>query len=197
MTEEQVTRALDLRRAGVPVKTIAEQVGTTEAAVRAALKRRLAPSQLDDALEADRLDRLLVAVWPAAARGDLQAVDRALKIAEQRRALLEPEPTGVGGDLAAAYDASVAAAETKDVDLALVKAGRAIAERVDRAAARGDGVELTKSLYLVPHLVKILRELQATPTARLEAAIPTKPGADEQEQVPALARFRIERGGAA
>ena len=39
-------------------------------------------------LELTRLDRLLMAVYPAAINGDLQAIDRALKIEDMRAKLL-------------------------------------------------------------------------------------------------------------
>ncbi|QLQ11168.1 MAG: hypothetical protein HZY75_13295 [Nocardioidaceae bacterium] len=57
------------------------------------------------------------------------------------------------------------------VDDALVEAGRAIADRVDAATEDGEGQEVTKALYLLPHLMNVLREMYATPKVRLEAGI--------------------------
>lgn len=77
------------------------------------------------------------------------------------------------GDLREAFDRSVAAnAQLVDkLDDALAEAGRAIADRVDEATDLGDGQEVTKALYLLPHLMNVLREMHATPKARLEAGI--------------------------
>lgn len=192
ITPEETDRALELRRAGVAWPKVAAAVGHSERVVRAAVARRLKRGNLDEALEADRLDRLLAAVWPQAARGDLQAVDRALKIAEQRQRLLDPSPSGQGGRLAEAFAATVAAASVTDVDAALIEAGRTIAERVDRAAARGDGQELTKALYLMPHLMNMLRELGATPAARLEP--PAPPAGQPQSPLDQLRERRARKG---
>lgn len=57
------------------------------------------------------------------------------------------------------------------LDDALVEAGRTIAERVDEAISEGAGQEVTKALYLVPHLMNVLREMYATPKARKEAGL--------------------------
>jgi hypothetical protein len=47
------------------------------------------------------------------------------------------------------------------VDLAL-----AYAERIDEALAGGDGYEVTKALYLGPHLLNTLRALGGAPAER-------------------------------
>lgn len=47
------------------------------------------------------------------------------------------------------------------VDLALAYAGR-----IDEALASGDGVEVTKALYLGPHLLNTLRALGGAPAER-------------------------------
>jgi hypothetical protein len=52
-----------------------------------------------------------------------------------------------------------------------VESGRTIAERVDLACESGEGQEVTKALYLVPHLMNVLREMYATPKARKEAGL--------------------------
>jgi hypothetical protein len=71
------------------------------------------------------------------------------------------------GDLREAFDKTVSKSDqVEDVDAALLAAGRTIADRVDDAVANCEGQELTKALYLMPHLVNILRELLATPAAR-------------------------------
>ena len=97
-SEDQIRReqqCLELRRAGVDYQTIAERVegvtnrGTAHRLVQSALKRTLAEPAADvRTLEADRLDRLQAAVWPAALRGDVKAIDRVLRISDQRCRLL-------------------------------------------------------------------------------------------------------------
>lgn len=77
------------------------------------------------------------------------------------------------GDLRDAFDVSVKANKelVGKLDDAVVAAGRKIADQVDDAVENGEGQEVTKALYLVPHLMGILRELYATPKARREAGI--------------------------
>lgn len=78
--------------------------------------------------------------------------------------------------LRAAFDASVATSDqVQGVDAALIEAGRKIADRVDEAVYDGEGQEVTKALYLVPHMVNILRELLATPASRQAAGITAAP----------------------
>lgn len=71
------------------------------------------------------------------------------------------------------YDATIKANSEllAGVDDALVESGRAIAGRVDEAIATGEGQEVTKALYLIPHLMNVLREMHATPKSRLDAGI--------------------------
>lgn len=76
------------------------------------------------------------------------------------------------GDLRAAFDLTVTESElVLPVDSALVEAGRKIADRVDEATATGEGQEVTKALYLLPHMVNVLREMLATPAARRSAGL--------------------------
>lgn len=77
------------------------------------------------------------------------------------------------GELLSAYDATVKANAqlVDDLDGALVEAGRTIAARVDEATESGEGQEVTKALYLVPHLMNVLREMHATPSSRLLAGV--------------------------
>jgi len=73
------------------------------------------------------------------------------------------------GDLRDAFDDSAEASSVLTAaDAALVEAGRKIADRIDEAIATGEGQEVTKALYLVPHLVNILREMLATPAIRVK-----------------------------
>src|SRR5664280_3101378 len=87
-------KALELRRAGGTYEAIAERLGyQTRNGAHRAVARALARNPAADAagvreLETERLDRLLVAVWPVAMKGDAKAVDQVLKIAERRARLL-------------------------------------------------------------------------------------------------------------
>ena len=56
-------------------------------------------------------------------------------------------------------------------DAGLVAAARAVADRIDDAIATESGSELTKALYLIPHVTNLLREMLATPAARLNAKV--------------------------
>lgn len=78
------------------------------------------------------------------------------------------------GDLREEFDRSVDASLKidPDMDAALVEAGRKLADRVDAAVTdESGGQEVTKALYLIPHLMNVLREMYATPKSREEAGI--------------------------
>lgn len=69
--------------------------------------------------------------------------------------------------LQAAFEATVEASDSiDDVDAALVQSGRTVAGRIQDAVDNEAGQEVTKALYLMPHLMNILREMGATPAAR-------------------------------
>jgi hypothetical protein len=89
-THEKQIQALQLRRAGAGYEEIARQVGYRNSsgaykAVRAALLKTLQePSEDVRKLELERLDRLMLGIWPAAIGGNLEALDRVLKIMKHR-----------------------------------------------------------------------------------------------------------------
>jgi hypothetical protein len=94
---EQIAReehVLELRRAGVSFARIAEQVGVNDKSQAHKIYRRALARTLQEPaaeireLEAERLDRLQVAVWTKALKGDLGAVDRVLRVMERRARLL-------------------------------------------------------------------------------------------------------------
>lgn len=104
---ERQKQALELRMAGVSYATIAEQLGYSDMsgahrAVGRALKRTLQePADKLRELEAERLDKLLLGLWPS--RTNLGVVDRILRIMERRAKLLgldaptkvaQTDPTG-------------------------------------------------------------------------------------------------------
>lgn len=74
------------------------------------------------------------------------------------------------GDLRDAFDRTTDANRklVGGVDDALVAAGRAIADQVDFSVENLSGAERTKAMYLMPHLMNVLKEMLATPAARAE-----------------------------
>ncbi len=174
------TRVLELRRAGATYEIITETLDLRSVAVTRALFER-ALSAVDPVfsalLEAERLDRLHMAVWPAASRGDLAAIDRVVKLSERREALLAQIAASEDEHaLRNAFDESVrSSAEVKSgLDAGLVEVGRKIADRIDVATTSGQGQEVTKALYVAPQLVNVLGELLATPAARHAAGLQAK-----------------------
>jgi len=170
---EVAQRVLGLRRGGASFDAISQALNLTPDTARAWFDVALGTVdvQVQQALEVDRLDRLHMAVWPKAQQGDLDAVDRVLKISERRDKVLA-DPNANDHALRNAFDASAATSQhTTEVDTALIEAGRTIADRVDAAVASGNGLEATKALYLVPHMLNVLREMLATPASRQAAGV--------------------------
>lgn len=91
---EKRAKALELRKAGATYDQIARQVGyhnrgNAYRAVHLALKEITAePATEVIKLELERLDAMLLGLWPAARKGKEAAVDRVLRIMERRAALL-------------------------------------------------------------------------------------------------------------
>ena len=87
-------QALELRKAGASFDAIARQLGWADkSGAYRAVTRALAAVLNEDAedlraLDAERLDRLLLAVWKPALDGDGKAWDRALRLLDQRARLL-------------------------------------------------------------------------------------------------------------
>jgi hypothetical protein len=88
------SRVLELRRAGLTWQRIAEEVGYADhSGAHRAYQRAIRDNsqQGNDELlrqELDRLDRLQVAAWPQAMKGDAASMSMILKIIEQRVKLL-------------------------------------------------------------------------------------------------------------
>ncbi len=88
--------ALALRRAGASFREIASQLGCSSTSAFRAVSRVLDRTMVElgesaavlRAMELERLDALLAAVWPAAVAGDLPSVAMALRVAERRARLL-------------------------------------------------------------------------------------------------------------
>ena len=92
--KERRLRALELRMRGLTYADIASQVGYASPsgahkAVRAALEAEalMAASEVRDLLVM-RLETLLQGIWDAACRGDLQAIDRVLRVLDREAKLL-------------------------------------------------------------------------------------------------------------
>lgn len=94
--QAQQEKALDLRRAGWSLERIGAKLGVTRQRAHQIVGDALASSRaqitahVDEirAEELSRLDGMLDKLYPKAARGDLAAADRVLKIAERRARLL-------------------------------------------------------------------------------------------------------------
>lgn len=190
---EVAKRVLTLRRGGVPFDTIAEQLGLTPTSAKALFDKALGSHdpEFQRALEGDRLDRMHAAIWPKAVEGQLDAIDRVVKISE-RREHVAVVPKENRHEFRIAFDLSARTAQdlNSEVDAALVEAGRKIADRVDEATATGEGQEVTKALYLLPHMLNVLREMQATPAART-AAETARRIAEANEPVPSEAEGKL------
>lgn len=93
---ERAREALILRRSGLTYELISQSLGISRAhahRIVVAELRKLAAETAAEAdalraLEVERLDRLLQGLWARAQQGELEAVDRALKIAARRASLL-------------------------------------------------------------------------------------------------------------
>lgn len=87
-------KALELRLAGATYEMIAQQCGYASRsgaykAVQVALEEAGSPATEGEELatELARLDAMLIGLWGNARRGDVQAIDRVLKISERREQL--------------------------------------------------------------------------------------------------------------
>lgn len=114
--EEKELRVLELRRAGFTFQRIAEEVGYKQAsgAQRAheRITARNAPQLPKEYVwqELDRLDRMQVALWPRAMKGDDRAVNTIIRLMERRAKYLGIEaPTKVQAEVVN-YDG------TRDID---------------------------------------------------------------------------------
>ena len=119
---ERKKNALELRLAGASYRDIAQALEVSPATALQDCKEALAdiPAQQADEMrtvELSRLDRLQRAVWPRAVKGDLQAVDRAIKIIDRRAKLFgldapqQVQITANDIDLDAAVDKMLRVAE--------------------------------------------------------------------------------------
>ena len=136
---ERKKNALELRLAGASYRDIAQALEVSPATALQDCKEALAdiPAQQADEMrtvELSRLDRLQRAVWPRAIKGDLQAVDRAIKIIDRRAKLFgldapqQVQITANDIDLDAAVDKMLRVAE---MALEKEKSNRPVDDAVD------------------------------------------------------------------
>src|SRR3990167_6389839 len=82
-------QALELRKAGATFDTIAQSLGYASpagayAAIESALKRTLQePADQLRRIEMERLNAMLLSIWPSVRQGNYGAIDRALRIMER------------------------------------------------------------------------------------------------------------------
>jgi hypothetical protein len=101
---ERRAKALELHLAGTTYQVIAEQLGYSDRRnackdVQKALDE-LAPDDPNaDAtvVKVARIDAMLQGLWPKARRGDVQAIDRVLKLEERRDKLTADAPAQPAG----------------------------------------------------------------------------------------------------
>lgn len=190
MAEDKDQKALRLFLGAMSLQEIRtvlnfKTVSSAEAAIRRALaaNRKGKDRDTERSAELERIDALYRAAYPQAIQGDLKAIDSCNTLSERRMRILDKPDDGTS--ITSNYEATVAALDTTEADAAAIASGRAIARQIDYSLQHGTGQVVTKALYLVPHLMNVLRELGATPAARgniQNAAKEVKPVADELEE---------------
>ena len=92
--EEKELRVLELRRAGFTFQRIAEEVGYKQASGAQRALERIMARNIPQApnefrwQELDRLDRMQVALWPRAMKGDDRAINTIIRLMERRAGYL-------------------------------------------------------------------------------------------------------------
>lgn len=138
---ERQRQVLELRKSGLGFQAIADQLGYKDhsgayRAFRTALRKTLQePADELRALEVDRLDTMLLGLWPKATRGDTWSVDRVLRIMERRAALLGLDAPAKREETLHVTFQRLAESVAKDLDLEPAELV-AEAERIIAQAAR-------------------------------------------------------------
>lgn len=131
MTSERQQEALELRMRGMSQRAIGDAMGISQQAVAYHLKNALLEYQKDieknaakiRAIELSRLERLQAAVWQPALDGNLEAVDKAIKVMDRRAKLVgldapkKTELTGKDGGPLAVASISVDLSKLSDAQL--------------------------------------------------------------------------------
>lgn len=86
---QQQVRALNMKLGGATEREIAEKLGVGKSTAHRYLADALAelkrePAELVIDQELRRLDKMLMALWPKAIRGEEKAIDRVLKLMDRR-----------------------------------------------------------------------------------------------------------------
>lgn len=82
-------------------------------------------------MDLDRLDELLLALWPAAKQGDTKSIDAALRILDRRSKYL-------GLDAPTKVDATVVALDPKDIELRNLIEQARIDAGIEESAIKGE-----------------------------------------------------------
>jgi hypothetical protein len=171
-------QAVELHLAGVPTAKIAEQIGLSPSATRKVISAGLAErvggqaNLPDDArTEVARIDGMIAAIWARARRGDLDAIDRVARLNERREKVARPRLNE--HRMRTAVDTTVGASRdiSPQLDAAVIEGAQLFADQLDDVLANGTSLEVTKALYLMPHLKNFLESMLATPAARRNAGI--------------------------
>jgi hypothetical protein len=110
---EKQRDALELRKAGATYDQIAKTLGYADRSGAQRLVRdafaRITRETSEEVLtlELERLDAMLLALWPKAKKGEAHSVDRVLRIMERRsryQGLDAPAPVQVTGDMTVRYE---------------------------------------------------------------------------------------------
>ena len=171
-------QAVELHLAGVSAAKIAEQVGLSASATRKVIRTGLqervggAEELPDEArTEVARIDGMIAAIWARARRGDLEAIDRVAKLSERREKVARPKVNGHRMRLAVDTTVSGTREVNPVMDAAVIEGAQVFADQLDEVLANGSSWEVTKALYLMPHLKNYLEAMLATPAARRAAGI--------------------------
>ena len=106
-------KVLELRRAGLTWQRIAEETGYADhTGAYAAYKRAIRRTTQEPAdelreLEIDRVDRLQLALWPKAMKGDTNAINTIIRLMQRRADLLgldAPKTTKLDAQLTTVFD---------------------------------------------------------------------------------------------
>lgn len=189
---------------GESLKTIRDKYGfrstsTALAAIQRELKAVQSGKDPDTArrIEVERIDAMERVVYPLALTGDSGAIRQCMELGERRLRLLDA-PSRVQNGLLKSYEKTVRELrdnrEVDGEDEALIQSGRMIAAQIDYATRNCVGQEVTKALYLVPHLMNVLSALGATPEARRKMQEMAS-GQKREEPVDELTAFRQKKFG--
>lgn len=155
-----------------PLTQIRDQLGfrsvtSAEAAINRVIHQRERQMEFaaHTALEVERVDAMFTEAYKKAMRGDLKAMETAVMLQDKRASLVDEQAPA---QLSDQFDRTIEALDLKGADKAAVEAGRTVAKQIDHVLVHGTPHERTKALYLLPHLMNVLKELGATPAARGE-----------------------------